>query len=98
MARGAAASSPSNGAMALTAEELHEILECEKIVHFRDAVLAGTHPRIKVPANLNSKSATRHTSSPSSLTPRALPSQIQDEPSSGALRTHSEESHNLYSS
>ncbi|KAM0282692.1 hypothetical protein ACHAQH_002889 [Verticillium albo-atrum] len=28
---------------------LFEIQQCEKIVQFRDAVVAGTHPRIKVP-------------------------------------------------
>ena len=58
--------------MALTTDELHEIQECEKIVHFRDAVLSGTHPRIKVPAHLLGKpsNATRHGLNLNSLTPR----------------------------
>lgn len=40
---------------ALTAEELREILEYDRIVQFRDAVLAGTHPRVKIPAHLVGK-------------------------------------------
>ncbi|KAH8804779.1 hypothetical protein F5884DRAFT_680546 [Xylogone sp. PMI_703] len=51
MAQGAVATLPTNGA-SLTADELREILECERIVRFRDAVLSGTHPRIKVPPHL----------------------------------------------
>lgn len=45
----------SASAPGLTAAELREIRECEKIVHFRDTVLSGTHPRIKVPDNLVGK-------------------------------------------
>ncbi|PBP24764.1 hypothetical protein BUE80_DR004299, partial [Diplocarpon rosae] len=60
----------ANGAT-LNAEELREILEYERIVQFRDAVLAGTHPRIKIPAHLAGKQAiTRSISSPNSTTPR----------------------------
>ncbi|RFU35617.1 hypothetical protein B7463_g688, partial [Scytalidium lignicola] len=51
MAQGAVATVPANGA-SLTADELREILECDRIVRFRDAVLSGTHPRIKVPYHL----------------------------------------------
>lgn len=40
----------------LTAEELHEIQECERLVRFRDEVLSGAHPRIK-PAHLAAKAA-----------------------------------------
>jgi len=39
-----------------TAEELHEIQECKRLLRFRDAVLSGTHPRIK-PAHLAAKTA-----------------------------------------
>ncbi|CZR62260.1 uncharacterized protein PAC_12157 [Phialocephala subalpina] len=70
MAQGAVATMvPSNGAP-LTAEELREILEYDKIVQFRDAIFAGTHPRIKIPAHL--VTSTRNIASPSSSsTPRA---------------------------
>ncbi|PBP27186.1 hypothetical protein BUE80_DR001813 [Diplocarpon rosae] len=70
MAEGAVAPVLANGAT-LNAEELREILEYERIVQFRDAVLAGTHPRIKIPAHLAGKQAmTRSISSPNSSTPR----------------------------
>lgn len=39
-----------------SAEELHEIQECEKLVRLRDQVLSGAHPRIK-PAQLTAKPA-----------------------------------------
>lgn len=64
MAQGAVAPGLTNGIKKLTAEELHEILECEKIVRFRDAVLAGIHPRIQVPAHLK----LRQTASPAQQT------------------------------
>ncbi|KAI8309106.1 hypothetical protein K4K61_002018 [Colletotrichum sp. SAR11_59] len=41
------ASAPS-----LSKDELHQLQQCERIIQFRDAILAGAHPRIKVPANL----------------------------------------------
>ncbi|KAJ5052381.1 uncharacterized protein L3040_002132 [Drepanopeziza brunnea f. sp. 'multigermtubi'] len=62
------APAPANGA-----EALREILEYEKIVQFKDAVLAGTHPRIKIPAHLAGKqpiNSLRNISSPNSTTPR----------------------------
>lgn len=72
MAQGAVASMPvaTNGA-SLTAEELREILEYERIVQFRDAVLAGTHPRVKIPPHLSGKqiNSSRNVSSPSLPTP-----------------------------
>ena len=66
----------TNGA-ALTAAELREILECEKIVQFRDAVLSGTHPRIKIPPHLVGKqiNAIRNRSSPSLSALRMPPTQ-----------------------
>ncbi|KAF4635890.1 hypothetical protein G7Y89_g2221 [Cudoniella acicularis] len=75
MAQGAVASMVPNGAgagegAALTADELREILEYEKIIQLRDAVLAGTHPRIKIPPHLVGKqNATRNFSSPTLPTP-----------------------------
>lgn len=102
MAQGAIALVSSNGTTTLTAEELHEILECEKIVRFRDAVLAGTHPHIKVPPHLNphlnGKSATRHSSNPTSLTPRPNLPSSQVEPKSNTPGTHVEDNNSLYNS
>ncbi|TVY83028.1 hypothetical protein LSUE1_G002434 [Lachnellula suecica] len=75
MAQGAVApGAPPNGiAPGLTAEEKREMLEYEKIIQFRDAIMAGTHPRIKIPSHLVGKqaNATRHFSSPTVSTPRA---------------------------
>lgn len=46
---------PGNGLSdSRTAEELHEIQECERLVRFRDQVLSGVHPRIK-PTHLTAK-------------------------------------------
>ena len=71
MAQGVSTSVTTNGA-AITAAELREILEYEKIVQFRDAVLAGTHPRIRLPSHLLGKqvnNSNRNASSPSHSTP-----------------------------
>ena len=56
----------SNGAPStMTPEELREILEYEKIVQFRDAIFAGTHPRIKIPPQAGRQvEAPRNVSSP----------------------------------
>ena len=64
---------PNGVAPAPTADELREIAEYEKIVQFRDAVLAGTHPRVKIPPHLIGKQAhaTRNFSSPTTSTPRS---------------------------
>jgi hypothetical protein len=72
MAQGAVAMAPALNGTSLTAEELREILEYDKIIQFRDSVFAGTHPRIKIPPNLLGKqnSAGRNISSPSSSIPR----------------------------
>jgi hypothetical protein len=73
MAQGAVAPMAVNGEH-LTAAELEEISEYQKIVAFRDAVFAGTHPRIKLPAHLVAKSinSTRHLpSSPTNSTPKS---------------------------
>lgn len=54
MAQGAVALVSTNGTnrVTLTTENIREIREYEKIISFRDAVLAGTHPRIKVPSHI----------------------------------------------
>ncbi|EFQ27603.1 hypothetical protein CGRA01v4_03032 [Colletotrichum graminicola] len=52
MAQGQLASKPSmaNGmSLGLSKDEVHQIQQYERIVHFRDAILAGSHPKIKVP-------------------------------------------------
>lgn len=36
----------------LAEDDLRQISECERIVRFRDEVLSGAHPRIKLPAHL----------------------------------------------
>ena len=61
----AAALLPNGAPSTMTAEELREILEYEKIVQFRDAIFAGTHPRIKIPPLAGKQiEAPRVTSSP----------------------------------
>ncbi|ESZ99104.1 hypothetical protein SBOR_0514 [Sclerotinia borealis F-4128] len=54
MAQGAVAFVPTNGTngVTLTTENIREIQEYEKIISFRDAILAGTHPRVKVPSHI----------------------------------------------
>ena len=61
----------SNGTPStMTPEELREVLEYEKIVQFRDAIFAGTHPRIKIPHLAGRQiEAPRNVSSPSLSTP-----------------------------
>jgi hypothetical protein len=71
MAQVAVAPAAANGGT-LTADELREILEYERIVQFRDAVMAGTHPRIKIAPHLFSKQNNPpHVSSPNHSTPCA---------------------------
>ncbi|KAB8301365.1 hypothetical protein EYC80_003242 [Monilinia laxa] len=77
MAQGAVASVPTNGTngVTLTTENIREIREYEKIISFRDAVLAGTHPRVKVPSHIvgvgKQSSLARNVSSPNISTIRA---------------------------
>ena len=93
MAQGAVAPAPTNG-VTLTAEELREILEYERIVQFRDAVLAGTHPRVKIPPHLAGKhiNSSRNVSSPSLSAPRAYQSA---QPARSTPGSH-EESSSIY--
>ncbi|TVY34148.1 hypothetical protein LSUB1_G006394 [Lachnellula subtilissima] len=75
MAQGAVApvTIPNGVVPPLTVEELRDLAEYEKIIQFRDAVLAGTHPRIKIAPHLVGKqaTATRNFSSPTTSNPRA---------------------------
>lgn len=75
MAQGAVAPAtiPNGISPALTAEELRMLLEYERIAHFRDDVIAGTHPRVKIPLHLAGKqaNATRDFPSPAASTPWA---------------------------
>lgn len=89
MAQGLVApgATPNGVAPAVTAEELREILEYQKILQFRDSVIAGSHPRIKIPPHLAAKSAnaTRNFSSPTAnnVAQRSTPSShVEDSPSS----------------
>jgi len=90
MAQGAVAPVPSNGAP-LTAEELREILEYEKIVRFRDAVLAGTHPRVKIPSHLVGKQINASRNVP---TPRPNTTTQSTRSTSGAHYERSSPYHN----
>ncbi|KAF4926729.1 hypothetical protein CGCVW01_v002809 [Colletotrichum viniferum] len=54
------ASAPS-----LSKDELYQLQQCERIIQFRDAILAGAHPRIKVPANLAKQTPAFANASPS---------------------------------
>ncbi|KAK1720721.1 LOW QUALITY PROTEIN: hypothetical protein BDP67DRAFT_500683 [Colletotrichum lupini] len=61
MAQGQLASLPplANGTFSgLSRDELHQIQQYERIVQFRDAILAGSHSKIKVPAQLASQTST----------------------------------------
>ncbi|TVY46498.1 hypothetical protein LOCC1_G001896 [Lachnellula occidentalis] len=75
MAQGAVAPAtiPNGVVPPLTVAELRELAEYEKIIQFRDAVLAGTHPRIKIAPHLVGKqaNATRNFSSPTTSNLRA---------------------------
>lgn len=52
---------------ALSEEEEHQLRECERILQFRDEVLSGAHPRIKVPAHLVAAKKSSESRSPGSL-------------------------------
>lgn len=70
MAQGGGVAIPVNG----IAKDINwEAAEYEKILRFRDQVLSGTHPRVKVPAHLVGKlnASPRTVSSPSNSTQRS---------------------------
>lgn len=77
IANGVKGSSKGNS-LVLTPEDIREIREYEKIVAFRDAVLAGTHPSVKIPPHLIKGNATAaaaaQLSSPNASTPRTTAS------------------------
>ncbi|KUI69126.1 hypothetical protein VM1G_03879 [Cytospora mali] len=74
MAQGSVAALPSTSvpfmapesSVMLSEEERHQIRECERIIKFRDEVLSGAHPRIKVPVHLVASKKTSESSSPPS--------------------------------
>ncbi|KAI1306875.1 hypothetical protein F5Y03DRAFT_130870 [Xylaria venustula] len=53
----AVAATTAAATAALTSSEHNEIREYEKIIQFRDTVVSGKHPRIKVPASFMAKTA-----------------------------------------
>jgi len=59
-----------NGKALVTPAQLRELLEYEKIVKFRDAVFAGTHPTVKLPHIVEKHAnAARNIPSPGNSTP-----------------------------
>ncbi|KAI8956100.1 hypothetical protein F4801DRAFT_525477 [Xylaria longipes] len=72
-----AATTATPATAALASSEHNEIHEYEKIIQFRDTVVSGIHPRIKVPAS----SVVKHTSTtqppPSNAPERVAPSPTQ---------------------
>ncbi|KAI0548779.1 hypothetical protein F4679DRAFT_549350 [Xylaria curta] len=72
---------------ALTSSEHDEIREYEKIIQFRDTVVSGNHPRIKVPASSMVKHAPAP--SPSHATERVAPSSTQLPINNDAANGHS---------
>src|SRR5436305_9215464 len=69
MASGAVVSRPVHG-MAMSDEDIREILEYEKILQLRDEILAGAHPRLKMPPHLAGKLGSRSIPSPANAPPR----------------------------
>lgn len=56
----------------LTEEEKFQIAQCERILRFRDEVLSGAHPRIKVPAHLLASKQGSEARSPASSSSTAV--------------------------
>ncbi|KAI0406141.1 hypothetical protein F4802DRAFT_559530 [Xylaria palmicola] len=73
-ARTATATAPATAALA--SSEVNEMREYEKIIQFRDTVVSGSHPRIKVPAPSVVKNASASSTQPppSNAPERAAPS------------------------
>ncbi|KAJ2987137.1 hypothetical protein NUW58_g4668 [Xylaria curta] len=68
-----ATATASSAASTLTSAEHNEIREYEKIIQFRDTVVSGNHPRIKVPAASLVKSASATQPPPSNAPERVAP-------------------------
>lgn len=70
----------TQGAPSSSDAQSHEIAEYEKIIRLHDEILAGTHPRLKIPASLAGKLATStvpKAASTSSPRPAAAEPQVQ---------------------
>ncbi|KAI0458729.1 hypothetical protein F5B21DRAFT_404477 [Xylaria acuta] len=74
---------------ALTSSEHNEIHEYEKIIQFRDTVVSGNHPRIKVPASSVVKHASTTQPPPSNTPERVAPSSTQLPVNTNAANGHS---------
>lgn len=80
---------------ALSEEEEHQLRECERILRFRDEVLSGAHPRIKVPAHLVAAKKSTESRSPGSLAiaapsgPAALTNNVPAGPKSASAKVAS---------
>ncbi|KAI9769757.1 MAG: hypothetical protein M1840_003750 [Geoglossum simile] len=68
-----------------------EIRELEKILRFRDEVITGTHPRIKVPACLIGKSGPRPLQSPAPASPLPSTAESKARPSTKSGHAHQDE-------
>ena len=66
-------SSNAQGFLSQAADEEHQIRQFNRIVQFRDAVVAGAHPRVRVPAHLVSSKAPSLSSSAQSVANNARP-------------------------
>ncbi|KAI0877267.1 hypothetical protein GGS24DRAFT_497967 [Hypoxylon argillaceum] len=73
----------------LTSPEHTEIHEYEKIIQFRDTVVSGKHPRIKVPASAVVKNASVTQPSPSNAPERVAQSSIRQSINNNAANGHS---------
>ncbi|KAI2621354.1 hypothetical protein GGS21DRAFT_535734 [Xylaria nigripes] len=79
-------------AVALTSSEHDDIREYERIIHFRDTVVSGKHPRIKVPVSAMVKNASTSvsisqpplSSAPERVAPSAQPT-VTNVVNSGAI-------------
>ena len=73
MAQSATLSMPVNGtAPSLTEEDRRELEEYQKIVHFRDVVFTGTHPRIKLLEHMKPQPLPTIASKPAAPQPQAI--------------------------
>ncbi|KAI1437202.1 hypothetical protein GGR50DRAFT_646681 [Xylaria sp. CBS 124048] len=84
----AAATATTASASALTGSEQGDIREYEKIVQFRDTVVSGKHPRIKVPASSVAKNAS--TSTPASQQPLSGAPGVASSTAQQAIKTTNE--------
>ncbi|TDZ65122.1 hypothetical protein CTRI78_v003682 [Colletotrichum trifolii] len=69
--------------LVLSKDDSHQIQQYERILQFRDAILAGAHPKIKLPAHLAkhtpSASASSNPSTPAKETSGVTPQKVQAE-------------------